>query len=375
MMPASDDAGLDVPFDWSVTDADYMSPAYLRNHFRQTCIQFDKGIYWLRAPAGMGKTQFIRGVTGKRPGKDPTKFEALDTSIFANTRAIAFHIRKGDAIGPRHLVEGLKTAFDAELELDADEQAQTAPSLRYDDPVGAREDFNAWLVRLRDCVTTKGAKRLIVCIDGLDQMGEPGPFAEPYPLLELLPSVREVPADVTLLLSSRPAADWPPGLFDRAQARIGEGEGFTALDLALQEKAYVELLQRYFTERLRPFFRSRAQRRLLELLENKTPFEKGGRDARLTNDPILRDALKDDWKKLTNKFPRWGSEPFPVRPIVGILDQRDKLWADMIDRTELRFSHVAALTARLLDGSFTLEQVEGLPKGEAMLISLASASH
>jgi hypothetical protein len=371
MTAASDDAGSGVPFDWSVTDADYMSPAYLRNHFRQTCTQFDRGIYWLRAPAGMGKTQFVRGVTGKRPGKDPTKHEALDTSIYAGARAIAFHIRKGDATGPRQFVKGLKTAFDAELDLDADEQAKTAPALRYDDPVAAREDFNAWLVRLRDCATMKGAKRFILCIDGLEQMGEPGAFAETYPLIELLPSAREVPADVTLLLCSRPAADWPAGPFDRAQARIGDGEGFTTLDLVLQEKAYVELLQRYFTERLRLFFRSRAQARLQEILETKAPFEKKGRDARLTNDPILRDGLKDDWKKLTNKFPRYNGEPLPVTPIVGILDQRDKLWADMIDRTELRFSHVAALTARLLDGSFPLEQVEGLPKGEAMLASLA----
>ncbi|MEF3366431.1 hypothetical protein V3H18_07780 [Methylocystis sp. 9N] len=375
MTTASGDAVSNASFDWSATDADYMSPAYLRNHFRQAFGKFDKGIYWLRAPAGMGKTQFIRGVTGKRPAKDPTKTEGIDSSISADARSIAFHIPKGEAIGPRQFVDGLKSAFDSEFALDAEERAQTGAALRYDNPAAAREDFVAWLARLRDCAAAKGAKRLLVCIDGLDLLTEPEPgaSAENFSLLELLPSAPELPAGVTLLISSRPAADWPPGLFERAQARIGVGEGLTALDLSLQEKAYIELLQRYFTERLRPLFRSRAQAHLRELLENKTPFEKGGRDARLTNDPTLRDGLKDDWKKLTNKFPRWTGEQLPITPIVEILDQRDKLWIDMIDRTESRFSYIAALTARLLDGSFAVEQVEGLPKGEAMLASLGSA--
>jgi len=373
MTAVSDSA--DAPFNWSVTDADYMSPAYLRNHFREVFATFEKGIYWLRAPAGTGKTQFIRGMTGKRPGKDPAKTEALDHSIATNTRVIAFHIRKEDAIGCRRFVEGLKTAFDAELELDAAAQAETVAALRYEDPAAAREDFITWLTRLRDCAAAKGAKRLIICIDGLDQMAEPEALGETYPLLELLPSTMEVPADVTLLLTSRPAADWPAGLFERAKARIGEGQGLTTVDQTLQEKAYVELVQRYCTERLRSLFRSRVKAHLRGLLENKTPFEKGGRDSRLTNDPTLRDALKDDWKKLTNEFPRWTGQPMPVTPIIGILDQRDKLWAEMVDRTELRFSHVAALTACLLDGSFAVEQVGGLPKGDAMLASLASASH
>ena len=53
MTAAKDNAVSDAPFDWSVTDADYMSPAYLRNHFRAIFAKFEKGIYWLRAPAGV----------------------------------------------------------------------------------------------------------------------------------------------------------------------------------------------------------------------------------------------------------------------------------------------------------------------------------
>jgi hypothetical protein len=374
MTAVMDKVKSDAPFDWSVTDADYMSPVYLRTHFRQVFAKSDRGIYWLRAPAGMGKTQFVRGVFGKRPGKDPTKPEGIDSSVAVHTRAIGVHIRKEDGIGCRRLVEGLQAAFDADSVPNAQERAQTFASLSYEDPVAAREGFVAWLIRLRDCAAAKGDLRLIVCIDGLDQMAEPEAVGEGYPLLELLPSTTELPANVTLLLCSRPAADWPQGLFERAQSRIGDGAGLTTLDLTLREKAHVQLMQRYFAERLRAFFRSRALAHLQGLLETNTPFEKGGRDARLTNDPTLRDGLKGDWKKLTNKFPRWSLEQLPVNAILGVLDERDKLWAEMADRTELRFGHFATLTARLLDGSITVEEVGGLPKGDAMLASLARAS-
>jgi hypothetical protein len=108
------------------------------------------------------------------------------------------------------------------------------------------------------------------------------------------------------------------------------------------------------------------------MLESKAKFEKGGRDQRLTDDPGFRDALKDDWQKLTNKYPRYSSIPLPVTTITDILDENDKLWTDMMDKTEQRFGLVALMIARLADGSLTLDQVATLPKGDALLARLGA---
>ncbi len=227
------------------------------------------------------------------------------------------------------------------------------------------------LKQLQDTVVAKGGKRLLVCIDGLDAMPAPGSgaFEGTYPILDLLPATAELPQGVLLLLTSRPAQDCPTGLFERMTEKFG-GAGFVARDITLNDKEYVELLQKYFREKLRVWFRRRCIKFWDRMLESKTKFEKGGRDQRLTDDPGFRDALKDDWKKLTNKYPRYSGMPLPVTTITGILDENDKLWTDMMDKTEQRFGLVALMIARLADGSLALEQVADLPKGDDLLAKL-----
>ncbi len=118
-------------------------------------------------------------------------------------------------------------------------------------------------------------------------------------------------------------------------------------------------------------FRSRAKAHLEQLLENKARLTKS-KDPRLANDVLFRDGLKDDWKKLTNKHPRYSMDQLPVGELKETLDQIDKLWADTLDRADRRFGFVSLLLARVLDGSLALEQVAGLPKGDALLGKLGA---
>jgi hypothetical protein len=286
-------------------------------------------------------------------------------------RSIGTYIRKDEQHGPRQLVEGLSAAFGAELALGAAARSRLAPSIRYDDPAAARADLLAWLTQLHQTVVATGAKRLLVCIDGLDAMAEPGSgaFAETYPMLELLPAPSELPNGLLLLVTSRPAADCPGGLFDRIARKLS-GDGCVARDITLDDKDYVELLQKYYRDRLRVWFRTRTVKHLDQILASKSKFTRAGRDNRLNQDQAFRDALKDDWKKLTNKYPRYSGEPLPVASITGILDEIDKLWVDMMAKSGHRFSLVALVIARLIDGSLALDQVAELPKGDALLSRL-----
>ena len=355
-------------FDFTAVDAAYVSPTYLRAHMRDYLYNYDKGVYWLRAPSHIGKTLFVRGLTAKRVGKDQTTLEGIDSNIATGMRAVAVHIREAGCSGPRPFVKALKAAFDAEFNLDEAERALSAPNIRYADLAEARADFLTWFQLLRDTAAAKDAQRLLVCIDGLEQMASPGssPSGEAYSIVDLLPEVSETSQGIVLLITSRPAEAWPPAQFEQAAQKFGGGFGFLLRDITLEDEAYVKMLRLYFWDTVRSMFRSRAMAHLEQLLESR-PRIKSAKDARLGNDLAFRDALKADWKKLTNKYPRYALDQLPVGELTQTFDQIDKLWTDTMDRAERRFGLVSLVLGRIVDGSLALEQVAELPKGDAML--------
>jgi hypothetical protein len=345
----------------------YMSPRYLRSLLREYFAVNDKGVYWVRASRLLGKTQLVRGCVERAPSKDGKTMEAIDTNLSSDLRTIGFYIRRDRKDGPRQFVEALHAGIGVELALTADELAALAPAIRYGDAAEARADLVAWLKKVQEAVVAKGGKRLLVCVDGLDAAAEPGSgYEEPFSILDILPAVSEVPNAVVFLVTSRLPAECPAGLADRIAAKLGTGGGFVLKELDLTDKEYVELLLKYFRERLQQYFRTRIINYWTPILKDKLKFEKGGRDDRLTKDPGLRDGLKVDWKNLTNKYPRYSGQPVPVASILHILDEIDKLWNDMMEKSEGRFRGVDLVIARLLDGSLTIEEVGGLPVGDDM---------
>jgi hypothetical protein len=353
----------------------YESPRYLRSPLREYFSVNDKGIYWLKASRDLGKTQLVRGIIERQVSpKDKTTIEGIDSNLSSDVRSIGFYIRSDCKDGPRQLVEALHANIGKELQLSADERAGAAPTINYGDAAAARADFVAWLKKQQEAVAAKGGKRLLVCIDGLDAMAEPGSggFEEPFPILDILPAVSELPSYVVILATSRLPAECPAGFTDRIAAKFGAGSGYVAKELDLNDKEYVELLLKYFRDRLQAYFRSRIINYWTPILKDKLKFEKGGRDDRLTKDPGLRDGLKVDWKNLTNKYPRYSGQPVPVASILHILDEIDKLWNDMLEKSEMRFRGIDLIIARLLDGTLKVEEVAELPKGDELVSKLTA---
>jgi hypothetical protein len=348
----------------------YMSPRYLRSPLREYFSMNDRGIYWLQASRLLGKTQLVRGCIERQVSpKDKTTIEGIDSNLSSDVRTIGFYIRGDRKDGPRQFVEALHANIGEELQLTDDERAAVAPSINYGDAAAAQADFVTWLKKLQETVAAKGGKRLMVCIDGLDAMAEPGGggFEEPFPILDMLPAVKEVPNYVVLLATSRLPAECPAGLSDRIAAKFGTGSSYVAKEIDVNDPEYVELLLKYFRDRLQMYYRTKIVAYWTPILKDKAKFDKGGRDDRLTKDPGLRDGLKDDWKKLTNKYPRYSGNPPPVASILHFLDEIDKLWKDMLEKSEGRFRGVDLIIARLLDGSLQIEDVAGLPVGDELV--------
>lgn len=325
-----------VAFDFAAADAAYASPSYLRTPLREFLLTHDRGIYWLKAPEGLGKTLFVRGIIARRPGRDPAVLEGIDSAIAADIRAVGLHLKEDGIADAATLSTALSEAATATLGA-----APAAPVL------AGPGDLLAYLEALRDAAIAQGAKRLMLCLDGIE--AAPG-------LVGLLPALSQMPQGVVLLLTSRPDGEFAA---EAVAAQLGEGIAVRAATFA--DKDYVDMLRKYFVDKLRPLERARAAGHLQHLLETKATFEKGGRDSRLTNDPVLRDGLKDDWKKLTNKYPRYTGLPLPITPIVHVLDTFDKLWTDVMDRSGARFGLLAPLVLGLADGSLAVEEMEKLP--------------
>jgi hypothetical protein len=351
----------------------YASPRYLRSPLREYFSVNDKGIYWLQASRDLGKTQLVRGVIERQVNpKDNTTIEGIDSNLSSDVRSIGFYIRRDRKDGPRQLIDALHANIGEELRLSPDERAALAPGINFGDAAAARADLVAWLKKVQEMVAAKGGKRLLVCLDGLDAMAEPGSggFEETFPILDILPAVTEVPNYIVFLVTSRLPAECPAGLTDRIAAKLGKGSGYVTKELDLNDKEYVELLLKYFRDQLQPYFRTKIINYWTPILKDKLKFEKGGRDDRLTKDPGLRDGLKVDWKNLTNKYPRFSGQPVPVASILHILDEIDKLWKDMLDKSEMRFRGVDLVIARLLDGTLKMEEVGDLPKGDELVSKL-----
>jgi hypothetical protein len=60
----------------------------------------------------------------------------------------------------------------------------------------------------------------------------------------------------------------------------------------------------------------------------------------------------------------------PVASILHILDEIDKLWDNMLEKSEMRFRGIGLIIARLLDGTVSMEEVAVLPHGDELVSKL-----
>lgn len=203
-------------------DRNYLSPEYLRADFAAFLAERPGGIYWLQAPAHIGKTTFVQGLAGDTDLSD----EPIDLRFAADGagRIVAYYCRKEYRTGVSGLVNRLSDRLQGVYD-PSDTRRNEQPDLlsrRERSPTPGQ--FIDWLQewRLFGAALHHGEPGpLIVCIDGLDE-SEP-PDAEGRWPLQILPDDESVPDGIYLLLTSRPpdAEDAPPFLRQRVTALYG----------------------------------------------------------------------------------------------------------------------------------------------------------
>ena len=200
-------------------DRNYLSPAYLRNDLAEFLRTHDRGVFWLQAPAHVGKTTFVQGLTEAEMGDAPIdpRFERP-----RGGKLVAYYCRKEYRTGLAGMIntlqDKLQAAYDVSQNL-RNEQPQPRPVLA----AGTPEAFVNWLSDWRSFAErfrlTSPSAPLLIAIDGLDE-ADPPPESTP---LQVLPRPADLKEGIYLVLTSRPVddADAPAFLAADVEALYG----------------------------------------------------------------------------------------------------------------------------------------------------------
>jgi tetratricopeptide (TPR) repeat protein len=211
----------------------YVPPRGLRRRLKAYLDTHRQGIVWLQAPAHCGKSVFVRALD------DP---EAVDERVIAPDLVVAaFHIRREYRTSLAQFEEFLEVDLLRErLGIVAGKTRLRLSELEGRPPDEAVREFLETAIR-----ACGHSQRLLLCIDGLDEL----PIGSPIP--DFLPEASRLPPGVVLLLTSRPAADLTTALRTAIHSRLDE----TCETIVIDPQASAEdVASEDYRETLRTFY-------------------------------------------------------------------------------------------------------------------------
>ncbi|MHB8350629.1 MAG: P-loop domain-containing protein, partial [Vulcanimicrobiaceae bacterium] len=184
-------------------DRRYLSPTYLRDGLARFLKESSSGIYWLQAPAHIGKTTFVQGLS--EPGLDDSSISADFKAGYGGAIATYYckrEYRQGQITFLNGLADHLKTALNLRSDSSVVFPAVTVV-LEAEDK---RQAFLTWLNAWRAIAPYPRTpdSPLLIVIDGLDEADPP---ATSDSLIDLLPPGSVLPQGLYILLTSRPIDD------------------------------------------------------------------------------------------------------------------------------------------------------------------------
>jgi hypothetical protein len=182
-------------------DRNYLSPAYLREDLAGFLHSHDRGVFWLQAPAHIGKTTFVQGLTEVEIGDVPVD------PRFAHERGgkvVAYYCRKEYRTGLGGMISTLERKLIDAYRPSDNVRPKQPPLLAAEvaTPQAFVDWLSAWRKFAEDYRLVDPGRPLLVAIDGLDEADPP-----PDSPLRVLPRPHELTEGIYLLLTSRPVGD------------------------------------------------------------------------------------------------------------------------------------------------------------------------
>jgi tetratricopeptide (TPR) repeat protein len=259
----------------------YLSPAYLRDSMRDFIESRREeergGVYWLQAPAHVGKSTFVRGLD--------THYAVLwkESDLIPSLAVAVFYIRREYQFHCAQFADQLRDLLREALGLRS--QTRKLPDLDIYAP-NPRAAFAEFLKHYQ----VLSGKPLLIVIDGLDELGEEHPG-----IADFLPITDDLPRNIFVLMTSRPILECPRHIQNSLE---GSHQNMRRIDL--EDSGYRDLMREYVRKRLVETSKIKASDMdaLLPLLYDKS-------DGRFLHFAFLVDRLadgdirKDDLQHLT----------------------------------------------------------------------------
>jgi tetratricopeptide (TPR) repeat protein len=211
---------------------EYLRPAYLLDAIWRVVAEQPRGYLSVVGPPGTGKTYLVRGLEGDRG-------------------------LPGAVVLPYHVLPGAATDYRTFL-VELAERARERLRFRTQEPQsqeGTVAGLQAQLAQfLAELMRANRLDRLIVAVDGLDELPDPDPGT--VALTDLLPGAEGLPRGCFVLLTGRPTLR--PRIRQGLDRLAADPALFTTIHLAPEGPANRELLRSYLGRRLPEPFRTPA---------------------------------------------------------------------------------------------------------------------
>lgn len=346
--------------------ARYLPPDYLHAPLNVFIQANPKGIIWFSAPAHVGKSVFVRGLTDpgyrkehKSLARTAPWLKGAVTCCFAIKREIQYSITElGNVIRYQVLEEG----FDRK-----ERQALAPLATQVADPAAAFADY------LREIMARKPASldRVVIFLDGLDELR---PMQEGG-IERFLPRADALPDDCFVVLTSRPLPECPgfvrAELEERAYGREPLSRHISLDETAAGKEEGGSELSRGYRELLHAYYRREI---------------KGARD-KIVRDAFARiresgERADEDFGKLDKPLSELASREWhsfgQVQPVArddrgaislaavasGAVQRYDEAFEEVYRKSGGRFAFLAFLTDLLAQGKIRPAEITALPDEE-----------
>lgn len=232
-----------------VTDR-YKSPVYLRRALSNFLATHESGVWWLKAPGHVGKSTFVSGLD------QVLRKQLGEGELGDDVRVAVFYIRREYQTWPSQMKEILGEQIKQVLNLRSGQKDLPELQVKSNDCAAA---FGKWLSEWQ--LAAKGRFRLLVCIDGLDEL--PEPVKGQLTVADFLPGPENLSAGVYVAVTSRSDEDLPEWLLTKLRNRLSNANIHS---VGLTDVGYRMLLRDYFMNRL-------ANRQIATTHQTDSPLE------------------------------------------------------------------------------------------------------
>lgn len=338
----------------------YLSPTYLRETIRSFVEGREKGVCWLRAPAHIGKSVFVRGLV------EPTSVS--ERPLMGGLRVAAVFLQREFRCHQAQIEQTLFDRVRCVLDLNPGENPLPRANFGSQNPGQA---IGAWLTEMlsihRNVVPGAEDNRLLLCLDGLDEA------AESTAVWELIPRPDELDPGVFVIVTSRLETGCPYWLWDSLQQRLASSdEDLVVHEVSLEDQGYRSLLHTYFKRELAGLMRRELDATLAHDFRQRGQFPDSGEicgamagsSDRFYDSGLVKATLRDASPRsvVAGLAQEWYSEV--ILPLEERFEQT--FWA-VLDRGKGLFHHVAHLCALLTTYDIKDADVAHLPDGGSLI--------